>query len=383
MKILFCANIYEGGFVGPARLAEGLLKINDIYKGEHELRILTADVKTKQLPVYKMQVRYPRFLRFFDFWFRGWAFYKGILRVKKEFDFDVVLFGNANSALVSKLFCRKLKIGGFVNDYNMAAVNWFDFYKHEGGKSLVLLKHVEMISVRSLDFLFVCSHYLKRVILEKYRVNDSNIHVLYQGIDIEKMQFKVANISRDTLIHILFVKYRFRLGGLQDLAKALSMLNEFSFKLTVIGPPKKHFEEIGKWFEGISHVKLVLKGTAPQTDVHVALKEHDILCIPSHMEAQGLAKVEGLAHGISVVSTREGGIPEVLDYGKNGWLCEKRSPSSLANAIRECINTNSEERFEILKRGRFFAEQNFDIYIMMEKMLIILSKQMQQYKSES
>ena len=63
----------------------------------------------------------------------------------------------------------------------------------------------------------------------------------------------------------------------------------------------------------------------------------DIFCVPSHKEALGVANMEALASGIPVISTNAGGIPEVLDYGKCGWLVEPGDSSQLAEAINECI----------------------------------------------
>ncbi|MEZ4903995.1 MAG: glycosyltransferase family 4 protein [Spirosomataceae bacterium] len=86
------------------------------------------------------------------------------------------------------------------------------------------------------------------------------------------------------------------------------------------------------------------------------MRSHDIFCVPSYTEAFGVANIEALAHGISVISTRVGGIPEVLDHGNNGWLVESGQVEALAAAIKECIE-NPKLRLQKAERGRSFIQK--------------------------
>ena len=86
------------------------------------------------------------------------------------------------------------------------------------------------------------------------------------------------------------------------------------------------------------------------------LRSHDIFCVPSYTEAFGVANIEALAHGISVISSRVGGIPEVLDNGSNGWLIESGNVSMLSMAVRECIQ-HPELRLQKARNGRNFIQK--------------------------
>jgi glycosyltransferase involved in cell wall biosynthesis len=86
------------------------------------------------------------------------------------------------------------------------------------------------------------------------------------------------------------------------------------------------------------------------------MQSHDIFCVPSYTEAFGVANIEALAHGLSVVSSRVGGIPEVLDDGKNGWLTEPNNAQNLASAIRECIEKPA-LRLQKAENGRNFIKK--------------------------
>jgi colanic acid/amylovoran biosynthesis glycosyltransferase len=71
--------------------------------------------------------------------------------------------------------------------------------------------------------------------------------------------------------------------------------------------------------------------------VYEHMDTSDIFCVPSRREALGVANIEALNSGISVITTNVGGVPEVMDYGRNGWLVNPEAPHELAAAIQECI----------------------------------------------
>jgi colanic acid/amylovoran biosynthesis glycosyltransferase len=50
-----------------------------------------------------------------------------------------------------------------------------------------------------------------------------------------------------------------------------------------------------------------------------------------------MTNIEGLASGISVVTSSAGGIPEVLDDGRNGWMAVPGDARDLAEKLKECI----------------------------------------------
>ena len=46
-----------------------------------------------------------------------------------------------------------------------------------------------------------------------------------------------------------------------------------------------------------------------------------------------LVILEAMEQGVPVISTNEGGIPDIIDNGNSGYTVEKNNPSSLASAI--------------------------------------------------
>jgi N-acetyl-alpha-D-glucosaminyl L-malate synthase BshA len=60
--------------------------------------------------------------------------------------------------------------------------------------------------------------------------------------------------------------------------------------------------------------------TGKQLDIDTVLACSDVFILPSSTESFGLAALEAMAHGVPVVATRVGGLPEVVRHGVDGYL---------------------------------------------------------------
>jgi glycosyltransferase involved in cell wall biosynthesis len=59
----------------------------------------------------------------------------------------------------------------------------------------------------------------------------------------------------------------------------------------------------------------------------------DLYIMPSRSESWGLAALDAMAHGLPVVASDVGGLPEVIEEGATGWLIPPGAPAALADAI--------------------------------------------------
>ncbi|SFV09995.1 Glycosyltransferase involved in cell wall bisynthesis [Alicyclobacillus macrosporangiidus] len=65
----------------------------------------------------------------------------------------------------------------------------------------------------------------------------------------------------------------------------------------------------------------------------------DVLVVPSlWQEPLGRIVLEAHSHGVPVIGSKRGGIPEMIDDGVTGWLFEPEQPNSLASVVRAVIN---------------------------------------------
>ncbi|NQV97674.1 MAG: glycosyltransferase family 4 protein [Acidimicrobiaceae bacterium] len=71
-----------------------------------------------------------------------------------------------------------------------------------------------------------------------------------------------------------------------------------------------------------------------QDNPNILLASAQILVVPSQFEESfGLVIAEAMAHRVPVVATMVGGIPEVIEDGISGYLCDPSDPHAMATQI--------------------------------------------------
>jgi glycosyltransferase involved in cell wall biosynthesis len=86
----------------------------------------------------------------------------------------------------------------------------------------------------------------------------------------------------------------------------------------------------------------------------------DILVLPSFSENLPMVILEAFAHGVPVVSTPVGAIPEVVDHGRNGLLVPAGDVPALADALERLIE-NHEMRRHLGQNARRDHAEHFEI----------------------
>ena len=103
-------------------------------------------------------------------------------------------------------------------------------------------------------------------------------------------------------------------------------------------------------------------------DIDTYLNAADMGLYTSEDETFGMGILESMSHGHSVVASRVGGVPEVLEDGRSGILCPKGRVDLFVAAVERLIEDASLRRrlgraARVRARGKFSAAVGVDEYV--------------------
>lgn len=78
----------------------------------------------------------------------------------------------------------------------------------------------------------------------------------------------------------------------------------------------------------------------------------DLLVCASDIESLPRTVIEAMAWEVPVLATGIFGLPEVIEDGVNGWLCQERDTAALADGLSRALGADPEERRRVGEAGR-------------------------------
>lgn len=121
------------------------------------------------------------------------------------------------------------------------------------------------------------------------------------------------------------------------------------------GPEKEAAEELCEEL-GISD-KVIFFGKS--SEINKILCYSDLFLLPSETESFGLAALEAMAHGVPVVSTNSGGLPEVNKHQISGLLCDVGDIVAMTKNALEILQDDT--ILNTYRKQAFQVAQTFDI----------------------
>ena len=101
------------------------------------------------------------------------------------------------------------------------------------------------------------------------------------------------------------------------------------------GSQRQELEELITELD-IQH-RVELKGWLPQHEIPDYLSLADVFVSPPDFEGLGIVFIEALACGVPVIGSSVGGIPDIIEDGKNGILVPPGDVDKLAQAIKKVL----------------------------------------------
>jgi glycosyltransferase involved in cell wall biosynthesis len=101
-------------------------------------------------------------------------------------------------------------------------------------------------------------------------------------------------------------------------------------------------------------------GALSDVELHTLFAACDLFVHPTLYEGSSLVTLEAMAHGLPVVASAVGGIPDKVIQGTNGFLVPPGNPDDLARQIL-WVMRHAEERAEMGRRSAALVRERFSL----------------------
>src|SRR5215468_7564621 len=217
-------------------------------------------------------------------------------------------------------------------------------------------------SIEESDGVTSISQYLREKTLKEFDIKN-HIEVVYNFVncdvyvrDDEAAQRRQEYASPEERILVHLSNFR-PVKRLTDVIEIFDRVRkEIPSKLLLVGDgPDRSKAEWLAVQKGIHNHVLFL---GKQDRVQEKLAVSDVMLLPSELESFGLAALEAMACKVVPITTRVGGLPEVIEHGRTGFMAEVGDIDTMARYAIDLLR--DEKKLEIMGvQARATAQARF------------------------
>lgn len=205
-----------------------------------------------------------------------------------------------------------------------------------------------------------------------------NVRICPNGIAEKPASIVSQNINK-TIVQILFLSNLIKSKGVFILLEALAILKKRMIKFKAVFVGSEADISTSNFNEEINRLNLLSEvsylGKKFGQDKEVILQQSNILAFPTFYskECLPLVLLEAMQYGLPIISCPEGGIPDVVKDGVNGYLVAQKDSVALADRLEELIK-DPELRTTMGENGRQVFKEKFTLSIFEKRLKQILEE---------
>jgi L-malate glycosyltransferase len=222
-------------------------------------------------------------------------------------------------------------------------------------------KPVTKMTIEDADAVSVVSHFLQEETVRQFNVQ-RHVEVIYNFIDPERHGLEpcpcipqCAEQSQKTLMHISNFRPVKRIRDVVDVFARIADVVDSRLILVGDGPDAPIAREMASEYGLLDRIKFV--GVVDR--VAPLLARADAFLLPSSTESFGLVALEAMASGVPVIASDVGGIPEVVEHGRTGFLAPVGDVDSMAQYAINLLQDEALHR-RVADEAQKQAKERFD-----------------------
>lgn len=302
--------------------------------------------------------------------YRFWSYRKKILEcIKSLRNVDIIEVAEYGA---ESLFLNRLNIPIVLRLHTPMLLDHLNFsklrfspkrllYYYQGNKELQLMREASFCTSCSTSLAIWGVKYAgmrQRLAQVIYNPVDTNLFV-----DDDKSQ-----TEREVPFQILYAGTICDWKGCGDLAVAGCLLTDelrHPFTISFVGKTGAYAEILRKKYASTSWFNLV--GKIPREELQRRFKDADVVVFPSWWENMPMVCIEAMLQGAVVLGSRAGGMSEIIEDGKSGFLVEPSCPELLAKRIKEILLMTDQQHKEISSAAKKRIRSEFSTEVIVRR----------------
>jgi glycosyltransferase involved in cell wall biosynthesis len=266
------------------------------------------------------------------------AVLKKLKGIHKKYDFDVI---HSHSGHLPHLFSQFQNLAPCIVSVHATSMGmnqsikqlktekssteiYMDFFSN-------YIKFCEKISFKKSDKLIPVSKFTLEEITKLYDIDITKKSVVIPNATDINM-FKPNNNHESKEMVITFVGRFYAIKGFNTYLTALRNIEKKGYKIKPYLVGRGNKESIESYLKSnFSHYQL--QNLVPYLEMPKIYNQSDIVIVPSFYENNPAVVLEAMSSGKIVMASDTGGIPEIIDHGKNGFLFEKGNAADLEKKL--------------------------------------------------
>ena len=221
------------------------------------------------------------------------------------------------------------------------------------------LRRSEQAALASVRGVIVTSAATARLVISDYGVPPERVTIARPGSDRIPLAHNRVERRHDGVLRLLSIGTVVPRKGFDVLVAALATLTDLPWRLAIAGDLTRDRNaatqlEADIARHGLGERIAVLGVVSPQR-LAALYAEADIFVLASHFEGYGMAYAEAVAHGLPVIGSNAGAIPDTVPQDA-GLLVAPGDISAFAQALRRVIEDN-DLRQRLARAARAAAQQ--------------------------
>ena len=204
-------------------------------------------------------------------------------------------------------------------------------------------RETERAALAAAVHVVVTSEATARIVVADYDVPSDRVTVVRPGND----PVPAARSRHDGVVRLLSVGSVLPVKGYDLLIAALATLVNLPWQLTIAGDRTRNLATAAQLDADIAAYglrdRVAVLGAVPPEGITNLYLASDVFVLASRFEGYGMALAEAISHGLPVVSTTAGAIPDTVPVG-TGLLVAPDDVPALARALRRLVSDHAERR---------------------------------------